>query len=156
MAEIDTSPIVSARIIVEHGYDIAMVRRTSTGEFASAWELPGGKQNPAEEIWEAAAREATEELGLSGELDFVLYDPVFIEERIILDGKHKGRSYRAFGFLATTNARTMTLDPTEHCEGQWIPPTEALSLAGISPTSFKTIKALGSMLARPLPTDKEY
>lgn len=150
MTEIDTSTIVSARVIVEHGYDIAMVRRASNGEFAGAWEVPGGKQNPAEEIWEAAAREATEELGLNGELDFVLYDPVFVEERVILDGKHKGRPYKAFGFLATTSSRIMTLDPTEHCDGQWLPPADALKLPGLSPTSFRTITALGSMLARPL------
>lgn len=135
--------IISTRVIVEHGHDIALLRRASTGEFAGCWELPGGKVEPGEDIAVGARREAEEETGLNVEL--LPFQPELIDNRQILDGKHTGKWYMAYGLIATAGSREFILDPHEHDDSMWIPAHEALELATLSQTSRRILRELGAL-----------
>ncbi len=143
MSSPEQPTIISTRVIVEHGPDIALLRRASTGEFAGAWELPGGKVEPGEDIAAGARRETEEEMGIS--IDLLPFQPEMIDNRPILDGKHRGKWYKAYGFIAAAASRDLTLDPEEHEDSIWIPPYEALALATLSQTSRKAILELGAL-----------
>ena len=134
--------IISTRVIVEYGTDIALIRRAPTGEYQGSWELPGGKMDPGENILEAALRETQQETGLEVELLNNL--PKFIEERNILDGKHRGRHYQAFGFVGIAASMDIELSD-EHTDFLWLPPAEALALP-LTTTSARTITKLGALL----------
>ncbi len=144
MNSLPLAEIISTRTIVTHGDTIALLRRASDGELKNTWELPGGKHdNPHEHISQAALREVHEETGIRGEL--LSPTPEFIEERIIGDGKHRGKNYRAYGFILLSESQHITLS-TEHSEYTWLPSSEAMALPNVSPTSLKTIQALASYL----------
>lgn len=135
--------IISTRVIVEYGPDIALLRRASTGEFAGAWELPGGKVEPGEDIAAGALRETEEEMGIN--IDLLPFQPEMIDSRPILDGKHRGKWYKAYGFIGAAASRDLTLDPGEHEDSLWIPPHEALALDTLSQTSRRALLELGAL-----------
>lgn len=139
----EQSTIISARMIAEYGAEIALLRRASTGEFAGAWELPGGKINPGEDIAAGVLREAQEEMGVPVEL--LPFQPVMIDNRPILDGKHMGKWYTAYGYIGTATSRELTLDPDEHEDAMWLTVDEALAMPTLSLTSRKTLIELGML-----------
>lgn len=135
--------IISARVIVEYGQDIALLRRASTGEFAGSWELPGGKIEPGEDIATGALREAEEETGIAVEL--AAFQPELIDNRLILDGKHQGKRYTAYGFIGSAASRDLRLDPDEHEDSLWLPAHEALAMSTLSQTSRRALIELGAL-----------
>jgi mutator protein MutT len=135
--------IFSTRVVVESDQGIAIIQRASTGEFKGAWELPGGKVDSGEDLFTAALRETKEELGV--EVDLVNLYPELIEDRIILDGKHKGKLFHSFGFVAVAQSEIMQLSP-EHVDLRWVSSKEQLDAQVVTPTSHNTIKQLGHLL----------
>lgn len=144
MEPLNTSHIISTRVVVEHQGEIAILQRIQTGELAGSWELPGGKMDPGETILDAALREAEEETGLI--VDPINLQPLEIEHRIISDGKHRGKQYRAFGIVATASSKFVTVQPSEHTTHRWLSPTEALKMRTLSAVSHRTIIKLGPLL----------
>lgn len=143
MSPAEQPTIISTRVIVEYGRDIALLRRASTGEFAGSWELPGGKLEPGEDIAAGAVRETEEETGITVEL--LPFQPELIDNRPILDGKHMGKWYKAYGFIGEAASRDLVIDPNEHEDSLWLPPHEALALNTLSKTSRKTLLELGAL-----------
>lgn len=142
--ESEANPLLSTRVIVESGNDILLLRRAPTGEFKGSWEVPGGKQEPEDtDLFAAARREADQETGLP--VEFLETSPQFIEEHPILDGKHLGRQYKAYGFVAVAFSRDFELCD-EHTEGMWLPPEKAIKMDYLTPTSYKAIKTMGRLL----------
>lgn len=135
--------IISTRVIVEYGPDIALLRRASKGEFAGSWELPGGKIEPGEDIAAGALREAEEETGVTVEL--LPFQPEIIDNRPILDGKHMGKWYTSYGFIGAAASRDLRLDPEEHVDSLWIPAHEALAMNTLSQTSRRALIELGAL-----------
>jgi len=142
--------ILSTRAIVEHGVDIVLLRRASTGEFAGVWELPGGKLEPGEDIATGAFREAREETGL--ELEHSYFTPQLIDQRIIPDGKHRNSPYKAFGVVLSALTDNIIVDPNEHTDAMWVLPQDALGIEHLSKTSRNALRVLGPLLCRPLIT----
>lgn len=134
--------IISTRVIVEHDGQIALLRRASAGELAGYWELPGGKVEPGEDIASGALRETKEETGAPIEL--LPFGPELIDDRPILDGKHRGKWYKAYGLIGTTTTHEFMLDPSEHDATLWLPAHEALALTALSQTSRRTLLGLGA------------
>lgn len=143
LLEQGTNELFSTRVIIESGYDILLVKRADIGEFKGVWEVPGGKLDPGETIFSAAYRETQQETGL--DVEFLNSDPQFIEERDIPDGKHKGKRYMAYGFVATSLLREVKLS-NEHVSSIWLPPEHAIKVNNLSKTSYRTIKKLGALL----------
>lgn len=135
--------ILSTRVVVESPHGIALVQRAPTGEFQRGWELPGGKVDPGEDLFTAASRETWQEIGIV--VNFASYNALPIEERIIPDGKHRGKVYRAFGFLATTESTNTELSD-EHINIRWLTPEAALEIKTLTPTSHATISKLMPLL----------
>jgi 8-oxo-dGTP pyrophosphatase MutT (NUDIX family) len=135
--------IFSTRVVVESDQGIAIIQRAPTGEFKGAWELPGGKVDPDEDLFTAALRETKEELGI--DVDFVNYHPELIEDRVIPDGKHKGKSFHSYGFVAVALSDDTQLSP-EHVDIRWIGTKEQLDSHIVTPTSHNTIQQLGHLL----------
>lgn len=139
--------IISTRIIVEHDNKIALLRRAQTGEFKGAWELPGGKQDPGETIWQAAGRECEEELGLN--IEFLTYNPELLEDKVIDSGKHRGRPYKSYGFMAMAETAKIVLEqPSEHEDYMWIYPADAISLGTLTAVSTKALEKFAPLLRK--------
>lgn len=136
--------ILSTRVVVESAQGIAIVQRAQTGEFPRAWELPGGKVNPGEDLFTAVGREALEEIGLV--VDFVSTEPLPIDEYPIESGKHKGKIYRAFGFLATTESIETTLDD-ESIGIKWLPSKAILGMSTLTPITYTTLTKFKPLLS---------
>ena len=146
---VNPETIISARVIVEYENQIALLRRVPEGEFAGGWELPGGKQEPTDlTILDTAVREAKEETGL--DVDVLDFSATHVDTRLLFDGKHQGRPYQAFGVLATATCGDIVVNPTEHTEGIWIAPADALRLDLLTRASVKTLTALGALLRQPI------
>ena len=143
MDYIGPNQIVSTRAIIENSGEIALLQRISTGEFKGAWELPGGKLDIGDTIQSAIFREVQEETGL--EVEFLNSNPVFIEKRDILDGKHRGIPYRAYGFVAMADQRDIRTNPDEHVDYVWVHPDEATELP-LTRTSAAAIRILRPLL----------
>ncbi len=141
--------IISTRVVLEHGHDIAVLQRVDKGEFQGVWELPGGKKDPGETIAEAAAREAGEETGI--EVDILPFGSEIVDDRIIpvWDGKHGGKRYISHAFLGLAASRNIILNPDEHKNKLWLPPREVLRLP-LSKTSRNAVLALGSLCSAPI------
>jgi dATP pyrophosphohydrolase len=147
--------IVSTRVIVEYGPDIAVLQRTDKGEFQGVWELPGGKVDlPHETIAEGAVREVGEETGI--EIDLLPFGSEIIDDRIIpvWDGKHGGKRYISHAFLGSAASREVVLNPKEHKDWLWLPPPQALKLP-LSQTSRNALMALGSLCSSPIKKPSE-
>ena len=140
-----SNEIISTRVIIENGRDIALLRRVSTGNFEGSWELPGGKVDPGEELVEAAQREVLEETGLEIELSTFL--PQLVEERIIPDGKHKNKAYSSFVFIGKALSRNIVICPDEHTDRIWLPAADALRMP-LTKTSSNAILKMGPLLLR--------
>jgi 8-oxo-dGTP pyrophosphatase MutT (NUDIX family) len=139
----DRTPIISTRVIIEHGPDIVVVQRAQQGEFQGSWELPGGKVDQDEDIAQGALREVGEEIGVPVEL--LPFQPELIEDRRIPDGKHFGRQYKAYGFIGIASSREVILNPDEHQNSLWLPAHEALQMHNLSQTSRNTLRQLGAI-----------
>jgi 8-oxo-dGTP pyrophosphatase MutT (NUDIX family) len=139
----NSNEIFSTRVVVESDQGIAIIQRASTGEFKRAWELPGGTVDEGEDFFAAAWREAKEELGI--EVDIVNLQPVPIEERIIPDGKHKGKLYHSVGFVAVADSYDTHLS-AEHVGLRWINNSASLNAQIITPTSNMAIQKMGHLL----------
>lgn len=140
--------IISARAIIECGPEVLLLRRAPTGELAGSWEFPGGSMEPEDEnnICATALRETRQETGQ--ELDFPDLNPVRLlkEDRVIPDGKHKGRPYRAFGVILGTRTKEVTLNPDEHVDYEWLLPTEVRRMDHLAKTSRQALVMLGPLL----------
>jgi 8-oxo-dGTP pyrophosphatase MutT (NUDIX family) len=135
--------IFSTRVVVESSQGIAIIQRASTGEFKRAWELPGGKVDEGEDLFTAALRETKEELGI--DVDLVNLYPALIEDRVIPDGKHKGKPFHSYGFVAIADSLDTKLS-SEHIGLRWVNNADSLSAQVITPTSYNTIQQLGHLL----------
>ena len=140
----ESNEIISTRLIIEDGRNIALLQRAPTGELQGSWELPGGKIDPGEELDEAVMREAFEETGLKIELSNLF--PELVEDRIITDVcKHQNKAYKSFVFIGRALSRKIVIRPDEHTDHIWVPSSEALSMS-LTQTSRNAIQKMGPLL----------
>jgi 8-oxo-dGTP pyrophosphatase MutT (NUDIX family) len=139
-----SNEIFSTRVVVESDQGIAILQRAPTGEFKRAWELPGGKLEEGEDLFDGALRETWQELGI--EVELASYEPITIEERrFIADGKHKGKFISSFGFVAVAHSNDVQLSD-EHIDMRWVNNPDSFNSQFITPTSHETIRKLGHLL----------
>jgi 8-oxo-dGTP pyrophosphatase MutT (NUDIX family) len=105
----------TARTLVMNGHgDILMLRRSATDPFyAGAWDLPGGRVEPGEDIHEGALRETAEEAGLSCTQPQAVF--------AISQTRPTGiGTWVFFGVHCDNDNPTVTLS-LEHDDYQWVP-----------------------------------
>ncbi len=140
----ESNQIISTRLIIEDGRNIALLRRAPTGQLEGEWELPGGKVDLGEELDEAVMREALEETGLKIELSNLF--PELVEDRIITDEcKHKNKAYKSFVFIGKALSRKIIIRPDEHTDGIWVPASKVLDYS-LTKTSKSAIQKMGPLL----------
>ena len=86
-------------LFVRHGY----------GD-RSSWELPGGGAHRGEPAWDAARREAHEELGVASD---------GWRLRVVTEGRFHGRHERLEVFTLDWPGGRLRLDPVEIAEAAW-------------------------------------
>lgn len=91
-----------------------MLRRSQPyqGETEPRWDIPGGRINPGEPIFEALAREIKEETGLTMQGEPRI---VYAQDILRITGRHVVR----LTFEAVA-AGEITLNPEEHSTYQWV------------------------------------
>lgn len=92
-----------------------MLRRSEPykDEAEPRWDIPGGRINPGEPIFEALAREIKEETGLTMQGEPRI---VYAQDILRIAGRHIVR----LTFEAAANGE-VKLNPAEHSAYQWVP-----------------------------------
>lgn len=131
--------ITSVRTLIIDGQGhYALARRDARGEQAGLWEFPGGKVDNGETVLDAAIRESKEEMALD---IYPLSPPETIESRIIPDGKHAGKPYKALGCFALSQSpeQIAPLDGVD--EAGWFTADQIRSM-DITPTTRTIVDRL--------------
>lgn len=98
--EVDKKEILLANkaVVKDDGGRILFVKRSKNDHFdPSLWELPGGKQDSAEEARQALIREVQEETGLEIKIRFQIFEA----EGVVNRGRRKGQPFLFKAFEAT-------------------------------------------------------
>lgn len=109
-----THPVKGAGLLFFCGSRILLIRRGDASTFAGFWGIPGGKVEEGESFYEAAKREAVEEIGGYPPFDVV--------------GSHRSAlgCVRYTTYIVTVNETWVPVLNEEHTDFQWIEFTQAL------------------------------
>ncbi len=114
--------LVVAAFIERRGR-VLLSQRRADQSFAMAWEFPGGKVEPGEDLTAALVREIREELGCAIRIkeivdlvfhpypDFDLIMPVY--RAIIVAGSPRARQVAAVAWVPIGRLREMTMPPAD-------------------------------------------
>jgi 8-oxo-dGTP diphosphatase len=121
-------PIRVLAAVIRRDGRLLLCRRPAHKRHGGLWEIPGGKLEPGEELFDAARRELDEELGLQatsvGDVVFECQDPG-----------------SPFLILFAEVQASGDPVPTEHAEVRWLTPVEAGRLP-LAPADAAFISAL--------------
>ncbi|MGL4253519.1 MAG: (deoxy)nucleoside triphosphate pyrophosphohydrolase [Fusobacteriaceae bacterium] len=122
---------VVAGIIENEKNEILCVKRSREMSLPNFWEFPGGKIEKGESIFQALARELSEELEISGE----------ISEEIFLETLHEYEKIKVN--LICIKVKNISSEPNlkEHSEKLWLKRPE-LNRLQWAPADIETVKKL--------------
>jgi 8-oxo-dGTP pyrophosphatase MutT (NUDIX family) len=140
--------IVSALMYSKDG-KIFVARATLQAVYPGCWKIPGGGVDEGESKLEAVCREIAEETGL----DISSYTPELIVDDMSGEGEktlktgervHVKMKFFTYKVVLDQNAEdiTITLDPDEFEEYQWVKPAQIKDLK-VSPPSVELYTRLG-------------
>ena len=129
--------------------DVLLIRRTDAGTWQS---VTGSKDHPAERFWDTAVREVHEETGIDAlHPDCALQDwalenvyDIYPAWRWRYPPEVSRNTERVFG-LRVPEGLTVSLNPAEHTDQQWLPWREAADTV-FSPSNAEAILMLPHVL----------
>ena len=111
-------PNVAIKVALVRNGRVLCIKRSSTEEWCEElWDLPGGRVEDGEDVYDAIQRELKEEIGVAPELDFIPVRVWSVKERNLI----------GITFMAQVGELEIKLGP-EHTEYRWISKEELASL----------------------------
>ncbi len=128
----DFAVVVTGSVVVRDG-KILLCRRSLDDDFLPGyWELPGGRVDPGESLWDGMHRELKEETGLA-------IDVIF-EELPAMDYHNKNNeSVRQCTFLVSCAGELVLSN--EHVDFRWIRDGNELATLELSEKQLKLVEA---------------
>ncbi len=140
--EIPASVIVFARsYVINDGTVLALQRARANRHNPLLWEVPGGKINHGQNLYDALKRELEEETGLLIKpLDSIFH----YEGRLMRGGRHNGKTYVAlFGISIIVGGKLRLSE--EHLTYRWSTYAQLTNLK-LTPETKKATEALANRL----------